>query len=170
MRFFRVHHNKHGRFATLWSNIKHAFNVFWFWIKIATGAATFVVAAYLYGSGQFINTVYAENVTPIVAPKQVQADIMLRIFDCESGKRDENGRAIKGSRSHIDKNGQVLMRANTNGTIDIGIGQINEYYWGKVATKLGLNLTIEEDNIKMANWIYENYGVEPWKASRSCWN
>lgn len=65
--------------------------------------------------------------------------------------------------------GQVLLNGNKDGSVDIGKYQINNYHWGADATKLGLNLFDEEDNEKMAVWIYENYGTEPWSASKHNW-
>lgn len=65
--------------------------------------------------------------------------------------------------------GQVLIRANKNGTVDIGRYQINNYYWGAKATEQGLNLWDEKDNYKMALWIYKNYGTEPWESSSKNW-
>lgn len=92
------------------------------------------------------------------------APVLERIGDCESG----NG--TKGSAHHIDpKTGQVLMRANKNGSIDVGKYQVNEYYWGKKASELGYDLTKEGDNKAMAEWIYLNKGTTDWSASQKCW-
>jgi len=60
------------------------------------------------------------------------------------------------------------MRANTNGTVDIGEYQVNGFYWGKKASELGLDLTKEADNKKMAEWIYANKGTGDW-YSQKCW-
>jgi hypothetical protein len=60
------------------------------------------------------------------------------------------------------------MRANTNKTVDIGRYQINSV-WNKKASELGLDLTIEADNEKMAYWIYENRGTGDWYSSEKCW-
>lgn len=84
--------------------------------------------------------------------------VLQRIIKCESGGK------------HYDKNGQVLMRANNNKTVDIGIGQINEFYWGKKATELGYDLTNEQDNLAFTVWLYENHGTEPYVWSKGCWN
>ncbi len=102
--------------------------------------------------------VVASEPEVVVAP----APVLDRIADCESG----TGKA--GSATHF-KNGQVVMNANTNGTIDIGKYQVNLTYWGKKATDLGLDLTKEVDNKKMAEFIYQNYGTGDWSASQKCW-
>lgn len=97
-----------------------------------------------------------------------RAPVLSRIFDCESGTRDKHGRAVKGSATHYDKNGQVLMRANTNGTVDVGISQINSVNFPE-ATRLGLDVTKERDNIAFAEILYKTQGTEPWYSSKSCW-
>ena len=92
-----------------------------------------------------------------------ESPVLERIGDCESG----NG--SKGSANHYEKNGQVLLRANKNGTIDIGKFQINSI-WQKKATELGLELTKEADNRKFAEWMYANKGTGDWSASAKCWS
>jgi hypothetical protein len=85
--------------------------------------------------------------------------VLKRIAKCESNNQ------------HFDpKTGQVYTKANDNKTVDIGKYMVNEFYWGKKAKELGLDLTKEEDNEKMAVWLYENKGTEPWVWSKSCWN
>jgi hypothetical protein len=125
-----------------------------------------VFGAYFWGQFDAAREVSALNVI-VAAPEEKEAPVLVRIMDCESGARKENGLAVPGSKSHYDKNGQVLMRANVDGTIDIGIGQINEYHWGAKATELGLQLTVEADNVAIAEWIYQNVGTSPWEASRN---
>lgn len=102
--------------------------------------------------------------------REVDAPIMERIADCESGTRTKNGTAVKGSAKHFDPNtGQVFTKSNDNKTVDIGRYMINEFYHGKEATKLGYDLTKEEDNKKMAYYLYATQGTEPWVWSKSCW-
>lgn len=155
---------REGRWTSFKSRAGKFFNSVWFWTKVATGGAVFVVAAFVYGSGVMSNTVYAQNVIT-VTPKEQMAPVLQRIAGCESeGNAKSLGR-------HYDKDGQVLMRANAKGTsIDIGKYQINLMYWGKKATELGYDLTVEEDNQKMAEWIYLNKGTGDWSASQHCWN
>lgn len=83
--------------------------------------------------------------------------VLQRIAKCESGN------------THFDSNGQVLMRSNTNRTVDVGRYQLNSV-WFKKATELGLDITKEKDNEKMAVWIYENRGTGDWYSSANCWN
>jgi hypothetical protein len=96
------------------------------------------------------------TVTVVEETKELPA-VMQRIAQCESGNK------------HYKENGQIVTNANTNGTVDIGRFQINEKVWGKKAGELNLNLADEKDNITFAMWIYENFGTEDWKYSRTCW-
>ena len=53
---------------------------------------------------------------------------------------------------------------------DIGVMQINTFYHGTEAAKLGLDLTKIEDNMKFARILYENEGTKPWSSSSACWS
>ena len=124
-----------------------------------------------------IYTAEAETKPP-PAPSVVQIevreevpDILLRIADCESGKRDKEGRAIGDSATHYDVNGDVLigrMNAPEYG-VDIGKYQINEVFHGERAEELGLDLYNERDNEAYALMLYEANGTRDWMASSSCW-
>lgn len=88
--------------------------------------------------------------------------VMQRISSCET-KGD-----VKIPGSHTGKSGQVVMNANTNDTVDVGLYQINSVWFAK-ATELNLDITKEADNEKMALWIYENRGTGDWSSSANCW-
>jgi len=92
----------------------------------------------------------------IEVPIQEHAPVMDRIARCESNDLHK-------------KNGQVVFMANKNGTVDIGRYQINSI-WNKKATELGLDLTNEKDNEKMAYYIFTTRGTTDWKYSEACWN
>jgi hypothetical protein len=64
---------------------------------------------------------------------------------------------------HFDENGEVLKGKIT--PEDIGKWQINEYFWGETAEKLGINFYTEQGNKEMAEYIYETVGVQAWSAS-----
>jgi hypothetical protein len=102
-------------------------------------------------------TVTAQGIETIVV-KTVYAEspIMERIAKCESGGK------------HYDSTGQVVMRSNTNKSVDVGKFQINSV-WFKKATELGFDVTTEKGNTDMAYWIYANRGTQDWYASRDCW-
>lgn len=110
----------------------------------------------LYQAGAFFHPqiAYADREVPV---EVIHSPVLDRIASCESGN------------THYDKNGQVIVRANTNKTVDIGRYQINSV-WSAQAHKLGLDLTKDEDNKEMAEWIYLNVGTSPWSASQKCWH
>lgn len=131
------------------------------WIKLGLNLLCWAGISGSVGYLIFISGWYARplEVKAIdrVASEEIPA-VLQRIAKCESGSQ------------HFDpKTGQVRTEPNKNGTVDIGYYQINETYWGKKAKELGLDLTREEDNKKMGQWIYENEGTGPWSASAKCW-
>lgn len=101
------------------------------------------------------NVVYADK--EVIKEVEVNAPVLERIATCESGGK------------HLGKSGQVIIKTNTNGTVDIGKYQINSV-WFKKATEMGLDLTKEKDNEAMAKYIYANRGTGDWSASSACWN
>lgn len=150
------HRTRDGRFDSL----KYKFHRAVRFIKnvamvMAAAAVVFTIGGLTFST--VTSTVEADSVQ--VADTYPVLD---RIADCESG----NG--TKGSSKHM-LNGQVLLKANTNGTIDIGRYQVNLTYWGKKATELGYDLTKEADNKAVAEWIYKNKGTTDWSSSQKCW-
>lgn len=99
-------------------------------------------------------TVYADK--EVIKEVEAPAPVMDRIAKCESNN------------SHY-KNGQVLIKPNVNGTVDIGRYQVNSV-WNKKATEMGLDLTKEADNKTFAMWIYKNRGTQDWYSSVNCWS
>lgn len=146
--------DKIGRY----SSFKSLVSKVWRFIKWSVVASAVVFGAGAFGAAFYSTSTVTATTTTVNAP----APVLDRIADCESG----NG--TKGSAKHY-LNGQVLLRANTNATIDIGKYQVNLTYWGKKATELGFDLTREADNKAMAEWIYANKGTGDWSASQKCW-
>lgn len=99
------------------------------------------------------------NNVEVVKEINIKAKVLDRIAQCESGNKQFD-----------PKTGQVILNANTNGSVDIGVMQINDHTWGLKAQAMGYNLTVEADNRAMADWIYQNRGTVDWEASRHCWN
>jgi hypothetical protein len=94
----------------------------------------------------------------VIVQVKSKSPVMDRIAVCESGGH------------HIEKaTGQVIMRSNTNKTVDVGKYQINSV-WFKKASELGLDITKEKDNEEFAYWLYENRGTNDWYSSKSCWS
>ncbi len=142
--------------ATKWQVIKYKIRMFFRTVFVLGLIASVLWGTYKIGGELNPSTIVASRDVIVEVP--TKAPILERIAKCES-----NG-------SHYDKNGQVALNANTNKSVDIGLYQINNKAWGKKATDMGLNLFIEKDNKVMAQYIYENYGTEPWYSSKSCWN
>ena len=117
---------------------------------IGSLASVAIFGAIFYGKSQVPTIIYAvqeKGTTPVLD----------RIAKCESGG------------SQYDKNGQVIVKANTNGSVDIGRYQINLRIWGAKAKELGLDLSKEKDNETFALWLYENKGTGDWAPSYKCW-
>jgi hypothetical protein len=87
---------------------------------------------------------------PIIPP------ILEKVALCESGGRhyDSTGKVIRGK---VDKR-------------DIGKWQINSYWNGAEAERLGFDIWTPEGNQAMALHLYQTQGLKPWDASRSCWS
>lgn len=82
--------------------------------------------------------------------------IMIEIAKCESRFRQHfpNGNVLRGEENPLDK----------------GVMQINEYYHGEDANRLGYDIKTLEGNTAYARFLFEKYGVKPWMSSSSCWN
>jgi len=94
------------------------------------------------------------STTPVVQ-ESIPQDLR-KIADCESGN------------NQFDKEGNVIVgRVNPK---DIGVLQINSYYWGETAKELGYDIYTRGGNLSMGLWLYKNYGTQPWQWSKSCWN
>lgn len=92
---------------------------------------------------QYVKTYFAE--TPILA----------KIAKCESRFRQ------------YDSRGNVMRGIEV--PEDLGVMQVNEYYHGDSADKLGYDLKTLDGNLAYAKWLYEREGTRPWNASRPCW-
>lgn len=80
---------------------------------------------------------------------------LAEIAKCESNFRqyDASGAILKGT---VDPD-------------DIGIMQINKYYNGDNAEKLGYDIYTIDGNLAYAKVLYEKYGDAPWSSSEKCW-
>ena len=81
--------------------------------------------------------------------------VMAEVAKCESEFRQ------------FGKNGDII-RGKVNSS-DVGVMQINEYYHGDTADRLGINLYTLEGNIDYATYLFEKEGTNPWLASSKCW-
>ena len=138
-----------GRYSSFKSGLKRLVRGL---IRLTVVTLIFVGLAAVIGAQFFSSTVVATSEVQVsVDPAYPVLD---RIAKCESGGQ------------HY-KNGQVILNANPNDTVDIGKYQVNLTYWGAKATELGLDLTKEADNYTMAKWIFHNKGTGDWSASRN---
>lgn len=97
-----------------------------------------------------------EEVVDIVVYKIPEVPVILKkISWCESQNRQFNS---DGS----------IHRGEINPK-DIGKYQINEYWNGEEAIRLGFDIYTLEGNTKMALHLYEGQGTTPWNWSRGCW-
>ena len=81
---------------------------------------------------------------------------MYRVAYCESRLRQHT------------KDGE-LLRGRVNPS-DVGVLQINEHYHLKEANELGYDIHTLKGNMKYARHLYETEGLQPWSASKKCWN
>lgn len=147
-------HAKIGFFRRVWNSIVYGLKVLGFY----TAIAVFLVFVGYVGSFFFPKIKEVEAIKVV----ESKAPIMDRIAGCES----QGNAKLKGTQH--DKNGQVLMRSNTNKTVDVGKFQINSIWFSK-ATELGYDLTTEQGNEGFANWLYKNKGTGDWMSSFNCW-
>ena len=142
--------------ATRWQVIKFKFGraVRWLAIRLAIigSIAGMLFAVHLYDMADAGITV----VNQVVAPQGV-APILKRIAAAESQNHQ------------FDANGLPLLHANSNGSVDIGLYQINNRVWGAKAKELGFDLLTEKGQTAMATWILENKGTSAWNSSSNKW-
>lgn len=101
--------------------------------------------------------------TSVVTPFMLAGDLK-RICSCESTGSPNN------EPRHFASDGSVLRgKVNPN---DIGQCQINIdpeiTDWLRISQSVGLDVFEEEDNARMAQWIYDHYGSQPWSWSAGC--
>lgn len=118
-----------------------------------------------------------EHVVPVAEAMEIEVDrsmpVLERIKNAESGGNQFCTEELAKSKRYEDcyagRVGMVLMNVNTNGSIDWGICQINDFYWGVKARELGFDIMTLEGNEEMCDWLFANHGTEPWSASKANW-
>lgn len=98
----------------------------------------------------------AATMQEYVAQYFADEPVMIGIAQCEShfAQFDKTGSIHRGTVNHSD----------------LGVMQINEYYHGAEAQKLGLDLYTIEGNLQFARYLYEKEGTTPWLSSAKCWD
>lgn len=155
---YKIHLSK-TPLQRFWEGVKTFFRRL---LIVAVGLTALYVACFL-GSYLSPRLVYAD-------PIYTTPPVLERIAQCESHNSHyctADLVAIKMCPKGML--GQVLVRGNNNKSVDVGKFQLNADTWGSIATSQGLNIFKEEDNEKMAKWIYENRGTGDWSASSKCW-
>ena len=98
----------------------------------------------------------AQTVEQYVRQYFADEPVMAEIAMCESTFKQ------------FDKDG--LVHRGVANRSDVGVMQINEFYHGKTADKLGLDLYTLEGNVAYAQYLYEKEGTAPWASSSPCWS
>lgn len=99
---------------------------------------------------------HMEETEKIIRREFRDAPIMAEIAYCESRYRQ------------FSDEGTPLTGIVNNS--DVGVFQINRYYHGDTAAKLGYDLETFEGNMAYGRYLYESQGVQPWVHSSPCWN
>ena len=101
-------------------------------------------------------TVEAVTVEEYIASYFPEEPIMQKVAFCESRFRQfgESGTPLRG-----------IVNSS-----DVGLFQINEYYHGETAEKLGIDLHSLQGNLEYARYLYDREGTQPWSASKPCWS
>lgn len=87
---------------------------------------------------------------------------MVSICACESSFEGKHGVP-----QQFERDGVTVRYGRVNPD-DRGMCQLNRKYWLQKSLDLGWDIETEEGNIRMANWIYERHGTQPWSWSKSC--
>ena len=135
------------------NRIKSFFKKVLFWSVVILALALTIQ----YFRWAYPNYEVKEVIKEVIVNQDIKYPVLDRIAFCESGNK------------HLDKNGQVMLRGNTNKTVDVGVFQINSVWFSK-ATELGLDLTKEADNREFAKYLYTTRGTVDWIYSQKCWS
>ncbi len=138
------------------------------WIASAIALMGIALAVLLTPTQQltFVREVQAqEEELPATTTPEVKLHPALRpVCGCESSYEG----TWKGEPQQFETNGEV-RRGRVN-RADVGMCQINLFYHGEAAEKMGVDLFTKEGNITYANHLYETQGLGPWIWSKPCWN
>ena len=109
-----------------------------------------------------------EKKTKEEVAQSVNTEAYIRNYFSDIPLLAEVSRCESGFRQIDAKTGKTLRGIKNNK--DVGAMQINEYYHGETAKKMGLDLHTLEDNLKFARYLYEKNGARDWLASSPCWS
>lgn len=97
----------------------------------------------------------AQTVEEYVRVYFADIPVMAEVAKCESRFRQ------------FSKSGSVLRGEVVQD--DLGVMQVNDYFHGDTAEKLGLDLKTIQGNVAYARYLYEKEGTQPWISSKPCW-
>lgn len=105
------------------------------------------------------STQFTDNTGVMAYVKKTYANepILIDIARCESSFRQYDGTT----------GGILHGKADAD---DIGVMQINEKYQLDKALSAGYDIDTVEGNVAYAQYLFDNQGAAPWKASESCWS
>ena len=125
-------------------------------VTLVLGAFCLLGWAYYFGSMFAPVKVMAVDKEVYVTASSTMPAMLMKICRAESG-----GKQFKAD-------GHVLRGKITPS--DIGFCQINETYWNDKARDMGIDIYTEQGNKDMAIYIFNNYGEQPWSASKDTWS
>lgn len=151
-----------GRFDSLKAAVRRFVRWVLKWTLIS-GAVVSLAA--VLGAVYFSHSTVTYAEKEVRVPVAVQAPILDRIADAESGG------CKAGGRHQFQADGVTpVMHVNNNGTVDVGEWQINQNASNiTIQAKQGFNVLTQEGNEAMAKWLYANVGTGPWSSSQHCW-
>jgi len=97
-----------------------------------------------------------EEVYRLADEYEVNPELAIAIISCEGARY----KTLGNNQNH--KNGVWWSE-------DIGYFQVNDYFHLKTATKMGLDIYDDTDNLEYGIWLLKTQGVRHWKASAKCW-
>ena len=96
-----------------------------------------------------------QDVTQQIRTVFADAPLMVRVAKCESGL------------VHL-KNGEMIR--NRDGSSARGVFQVLMRVHQPQMQKMGLNPERTDHYLAYVRYLYDQYGLAPWQASRHCWN
>lgn len=173
LRGYPSHITVTGKKPYRFRQFKESVKLFFRRLTIASLVITIVATSYFitFVAGQLTAREPGEQTFALAHAQEAQLPpVLQRIGRCESRNNHFcSDDAVAHGLCKTSQKGQVLQRANKNGTIDTGKYQLNASYWGAELSAHGWDITKEADNEAAALYIFENYGTGAWSASSKCW-
>ncbi len=114
-----------------------------------------------------MRVIYVTEVQVVKADNKVKGDYEVFKGFVETLPEDIQERFVEVIKceSHFrqyDSNNKILTHHNENGTIDIGIAQLNSVHFEE-AKKMGIDINTTEGNLKFARYLLESKrGINHW--------